>query len=100
MKLFVDDERECPEGWIVARSYDEALTFLGIDQKCQVSDLSIDHDLGEGKSGYDLACWLEERLVYGYEVPVKITCHSANPVGRARIEQCLASIRRMQENER
>lgn len=99
MKLFVDDERQAPVGWIRATSCHEAMDiFDAFGGACEA--VSIDHDLGDGPSGYDFATWLELRQAEGFYVPSDLACHSANPVGRARIEQCLASIRRMQDAER
>ena len=90
MKLFVDDERNVPEGWDVARSYNEAIDKLS---SAHYDELSLDHDIasfddsGKEKTGYDIALWLANRKVAtGEYVPPKISCHSANPIGRARIE--------------
>ena len=92
--LFVDDIREAPEGWDVARTYDEAIEMLS---KTDYDVLSLDHDLAdvhyacgetEGfceKTGYDIALWLAERKNDGGYTPIIIHCHSANPVGRDRI---------------
>lgn len=90
MKLFVDDVRDCPVGWALARTYAEALKML--ESGAEV--VSLDHDLGEEKTGYDIACWLEERAFSGFTVP-EIRIHSANPVGRANIEACIKSIKRV-----
>ena len=89
MKLWVDDIREAPEGWDVARTYDEAVKKL-LTTSYRV--VSLDHDLGEEKTGYDIACVIEAMVVKGYEVPSMIMCHSANPVGKARISQAVKSI--------
>jgi hypothetical protein len=79
MKMFVDDVRE-PKSleWVWVRTYDEAVKLL---RGNPVSVLSLDHDLGEGKSGYDIAKWLIEHRVW----PQHIYCHSMNPVGRQNI---------------
>lgn len=79
MKLYVDDVRPAPEGFELARNYDEAIEFL---ETGEVTGLSLDHDLGEDKTGYDIACWIEER-VYTDEnfVPPFIVVHSANIPG-------------------
>lgn len=90
MKLYVDDERPCPEGWTVARTYDEALFCLIL---YNITDLSLDHDLGWGRTGYDLLRELSEMYAYGRAfIPEHIYCHSANPVGRKHIEQLIERI--------
>jgi hypothetical protein len=97
MKLFIDDIRNPPDqDWIVARSYNEAITILetGI-----ISVVSLDHDLGEEKTGYDIICWIEEKLMTGAWVFVpEIFIHSANPVGRKNILRAYDSILRYMES--
>jgi NAD+-processing family protein with receiver domain len=92
LKLFVDDERSCPNGWGLARTYDEAVYFISTGK---VEAISLDHDLGEEKTGYDLACLLENLVMRHVVVaPEQMLCHSSNPVGRQRIEACFMAIRR------
>ena len=58
-----------------------------------ISDCFIhfDHDLGEGKNGYDCAKFLIDWcLEHDYEVP-DYDIHSANPVGRKNIESVFES---------
>lgn len=92
MKLFIDDIRNpTGEGWVIARDYDSAITYL---QSGNVTEISFDHDLGENsKSGYDIVCWIEQALYTGIlkSVPV-MNVHSANPVGRANIDRAIRSI--------
>ena len=93
-KLWLDDIRTPPdETWLWVRSYDEATE--AIDSAC-FDIISLDHDLGvveiggevEAKTGYDVACYLEQRVFSGeITAPNRILSHSANPVGRRRIEQ-------------
>jgi hypothetical protein len=69
----------------------------------EVEELSLDHDLGlfttEGKdwTGYAVLEWLERGVATGaaaFDMP-GISIHSANPVGRKRLEQAIASIGRL-----
>lgn len=84
IKLWVDDERPAPEGWETTISYVGAIWYL---VRGTVVEISLDHDLGEQKTGYDIVCFIEKLVHKGY-IPLPIIhCHSANPVGRARIEQ-------------
>ena len=81
--LFVDDERKPTTSlWRVAKTYEEAISILA---EGEIEVLSLDHDLGEGKSGYDVAKWIVEHNVW----PRWINCHSMNPVGKANIRQLL-----------
>ena len=93
MNLFVDDCREWydgTKGWIVVRTYDEAIQAL---QTHEFKHVSLDHDLGLGKSGYDVICWIEkENFEVGFTIPPSIVCHSSNPVGRKRIEQVITKL--------
>lgn len=43
MKLFVDDIRACPEGWVLARTITEAIRLLSTQD---VTHVSLDHDIG------------------------------------------------------
>ena len=44
MRLFVDDERPSPPGWILALSAEAAIVFL--ERHADITHLSLDHDLG------------------------------------------------------
>ncbi len=100
VRVWVDDVREPPgrvggeDDYQWARTYDEAI-FLLAHQKVDV--ISIDHDLGGTKTGYDVVCWIEEQVHYGRMLLPQIFCHSQNPVGRQKI---LAAVERMIEDER
>ncbi len=90
MKLYLDDERPAPEGWCRVYTAEECMKIL---QEKEVEVLSLDHDLGTDKTGYDVLCWIEEQVfVYGYEPPI-ILLHTANPVGRQRMAQCISGIK-------
>jgi len=95
MKLYLDDVRDCPAGWTLARTADEAKVYLELG----VEAASLDHDLGFGSyscctcnkgadcaehpSGYDLVKWIVET---GHWPTTKPRVHSANPAGKARME--------------
>jgi hypothetical protein len=79
MRIYVDDIREAPEGWLLADCAGIALHFL---QNLDVEAISLDHDLGEDSlTGYDIAKKMVELSLW----PKDIYCHSANPVGRINI---------------
>lgn len=78
MKIFLDDIRAIPRGYEGARSYSEFIRIFE-KNKGNVEEISLDHDLGEVKSGYDAAKWIVENDYFdGLKT---IIIHSANPVG-------------------
>lgn len=48
-RLWLDDIREAPEGWIRCRWPDEVIEFL---KEGDVTEISLDHDLGDAPAGY------------------------------------------------
>ena len=98
MRVYLDDIREAPQGWVRAHTPEEVIDFLCLGD---VEELSLDHDLGLGsgcaeRTGYDVLRWLEEAVATGawtFPLP-EIRIHSANPVGRRRMEQAIDSIQR------
>lgn len=92
MKVFLDDIREAPEGWVCVLWPDEAIKLL---QAGKVTHLSLDHDLGDDArgTGYDVLVWLEEAVaLHGFTPPESIIVHSANPVARKRMLAAISSI--------
>lgn len=92
MKIFLDDIREAPEGWIRVHSYEEAIEGL---KTGRVEQISLDNDLGTEKEGYDVAKWIEQQTFETNFRPPKIWVHSANPVATHNIEAAAAAIDRM-----
>ena len=99
MRVWLDDLREAPPGWVRVRTPEEAIALL---ETGDVTEISLDHDLGlvdgeRERTGYDVLLWLEREVAEGrWVLPLpEIGVHSANPVGRKRMEQAIASIRRM-----
>lgn len=87
LKIWLDDVRPAPKGYLHAWNYEGAI-YLIEHLSCLENDIeliSFDHDLGENKSGYDVAKYIVEN-----HIPIKeYKVHSANPVGRFNIEQLL-----------
>lgn len=93
MKLWIDDVRPAPEGYVWIKSVNEAKHYICI-WTCQmfkeIELIDIDHDAGDyandGGDYIKLLDWLEET---GRNYPIRI--HSMNPVGvqnmRAIIER-------------
>lgn len=100
MKLWLDDVRLPPEGWVWCKTAVEAIEVLATGE---VEEASLDHDLGcceactqcTGLHGYSNGCihnchwtgytvvkWMAENNVW----PETIWVHSANPVGAANMQ--------------
>lgn len=93
MKLYVDDIRIAPEGWVQAWDAMEAIDLL---KTLEVTHLSLDHDLGDPDepTGYDIMGWIEVRVHFeNFPLP-EIKFHTANPTGRANMQAALDAIKR------
>ncbi|RQH05087.1 hypothetical protein D1Y85_16510 [Paraburkholderia dinghuensis] len=91
MKIFLDDERVTPEGWVRAYWPDEVIALL---ETGRVEAVSLDHDLGDDSrgTGYDVIRWIEEAVALRGFVPPLILVHSANPAAAARMQAGIAAI--------
>jgi hypothetical protein len=68
---------------VVCVNAEQAIALINLGQ---VTFISFDHDLGQGKTGYDVAKHIEEGAVTGtITTPIYYKCHSANPVGKENI---------------
>lgn len=94
MKVFLDDERATPEGWVRVFWPEEAIALL---KAGQVAELSLDHDLGDDEhgTGYTVLLWLEEQVAVHGMKPPAIRVHSANSSARLKMEAAIASINRL-----
>ena len=89
MRVYLDDERSTPAGWVRVYWPDEAIALL---EAGLVSEISLDHDLGDDErgTGYDVVLWIEEAVAVRGFVPPRMHVHSANSSAR---EKMLAGIR-------
>lgn len=92
MKLWIDDTREAPPGWIRAKSVYQAKLYFGGDGSTNLTDISLDHDAGifsnlAGGDYINFLTWLEEKVkLYGWDVSkINFHIHTMNPVGRANM---------------
>ena len=98
-RVFLDDIRDPPSGWLLVRWPEEAIACL---ETGGVEELSLDHDLGDDEhgTGYDVLRWIEEKVATeGFRPPPRILVHSANPTARARMLAAIESIRRFERSE-
>ena len=120
MKLWVDDVRPAPPGWVWVQAAKGAKIVLA---NCKVEEISLDHDMpndmmhrmatrlggcpidwGECdcETGYNVACFIEKRAHEGIKPP-KWRVHSSNPSGAYRMRQALTAadkawVRAMSDN--
>lgn len=93
MKVWLDDVRPAPTGWIWARWPYEVIEHILTGD---VTHVSLDHDLGDDSrgTGYDVILHIEEAASRGIKPPV-VFLHTANPVARKRMQQGLDAIARI-----
>lgn len=94
MKVYLDDERTPPEGWVLVRWPDEAIELL---KSGDVEIISLDHDLGDDDigTGYDVVVWIEEQVATNNMHPPEMRVHSANSSARLKMLAGIDSIQRM-----
>lgn len=94
MKVYLDDERTPPEGWVLVRWPEEAIELL---KTGEVEKLSLDHDLGDDDhgTGYDVLLWIEEAVVLNGFIPPFMTVHSANTSARQKMALAIMTIERL-----
>lgn len=111
-KLWLDDRRTEPGGWVRTLTAPEAIALLSDGS---FSEVSLDHDLGCCKqcladndecfipsecvhtgNGYHVACWLEERVALDptFNVP-EIHVHTDNASARIKMMQAVLNIKRI-----
>ena len=96
MKLWIDDVRTAPEGYLWFKSVNDAIEIIKLTEyicnwlgrKCIIKLIDLDHDAGdyakEGGDYINLLGWLEET---GRNYPIRI--HSMNPVGRENMRRII-----------
>lgn len=79
------------EPWMIFRTAEDLMRVIA-DQRLKINYISFDHDLGESrKTGYDVATAIEHEVAMGRMSMPQWNVHSANPVGRKRIEAAMIS---------
>lgn len=91
MKLYLDDERKTPVGWVRVFWPDEAIAWLKTEM---VTEISLDHDLGHDDrgTGYDVILWIENEVMTNNFIPPQIHIHSANVSARRKMELGVVAI--------
>lgn len=90
IKIWVDDIRDTPKGYVGTKSVDETILLIEKVEAMggEIELLDLDHDLGDfaqyGGDAIKILDYLVEREKF---YPIKI--HTANPVGRANMERTI-----------
>ena len=97
MRVWLDDLRNEPVGWVRCRTPEEVIRLL---QSGRVEEISLDHDLGlldgeREQTGYDVLLWIEQQVaVAGFRPPL-MHVHSANIVAHERMLAAIQAINRL-----
>lgn len=91
IKVYLDDERETPEGWVRCYWPCEVIELL---KQGNVSEVSLDHDLGNDDrgTGYDVLLWIEENVFCNDFNPPIMNVHSANSSAKAKMKLAINNI--------
>lgn len=91
MKIYLDDERPTPNGYHRCYWPSEVIALL---QTENVSEISLDHDLGDDErgTGYDVILWIEEQVHLNNYFPPILKIHSANSSARQKMQNGITAI--------
>lgn len=81
MKLWVDDERPAPDGWVWSKTVENTIDTL---QLGGAEEMSLDYVLGRGKTAMDILEWMRDHLA---QWPRVIHAHSSSYDGCRLIEE-------------
>ncbi len=81
MKLWHDNERPAPKGWVWAKSNAKARAYLSDGE---VKEISLDFDMGP-QSGLILVLWMISQDL----IPGAVTIHSMNEKGAELMHRAL-----------
>lgn len=93
MKVFLDDIRTAPYGWVKTTSAEGTIELL---KTGKVIELSLDYDLSATSldNGYDVLIWLEEEIKTNnnFVLPLRITIHSSHSKLKPRMEAAVINL--------
>ncbi len=97
MKLWLDDMRPAPEGWVWVRTVAEAIEVL---EGGKVNFVSLDNDLGAyEEEGYHVADWIEGGAVCGMLGRMRMTAHTRDMAARDRMKAAFRNAREAWDKE-
>lgn len=98
MKVWIDDIRPAPKGWFWIKDSNHALRHLKMFSLV-IEEISFDHDLGDDDTTVRVADYIEEEAMKDTIPRYKWHIHSANPVGRKRLQAALESANRFWDEQ-
>ena len=89
MKIYLDDVRVAPKGYVLAKSVNQAIRLIEQYEKTEkIEIIDLDHDLGDyAKDGGDSIKLLDYLVENQKFYPVKL--HTMNPVGRDNMQRLI-----------
>jgi hypothetical protein len=94
VKLWVDDLRPAPDGWVWSKTSANTIDTLMLSNPGEVIEMSLDHDLGGEDTTRPIVLWLCENPSYW---PERVRVHSANPVGVEWLEGMIERYKPVQQ---
>jgi|SRR3989338_1686264 len=85
MKIYLDDKRDIPDGWVGARSATEFIKII-LSNHNDIEAISFDNDLGAGMEGWEILKWISEQFPELFRPEIDIEIHSANSSARENME--------------
>jgi hypothetical protein len=81
MKIYLDDIRTTPEGYIRTFTVEETIALIK-ENNGSIEAVSLDNDLGIGfREGREVMKWIEEQAFHNTLLPIPyLFIHSGNPV--------------------
>ena len=100
MKVFMDDARETPEGWVRTYNVEETKNLLSTRL---VTHLSLDNDLGSldhTTEGYNVLNWLEEVVFDDPTFPIpEMQVHSSNASRAQSMRQTIRKLENIRQQQ-
>ena len=96
MKLYLDDIREAPEGWVRTHTCQETIDILGSNE---VDEVDLDFHLdGDIFNGHDVILWIKEqvKINFKYRCPY-IYVHTADMSARKSMIDTIEEIKEIIE---
>lgn len=97
MNIWLDDIRSAPDGYIWVKNWAEFyMVFSSATHPIQ--HISFDNDLGEHEiEGRKIAHWVFSQVRQGVPKPVRLSCHSMNPIAAKEINATIKDIANWQQ---
>ena len=89
MRLWVDDFRPAPKGWVWARTVTEAIRKI-VESPLILSEVSLDHDIMDSNETFEPVAYFIKYYCCDECISPIINIHTANPVAAAKMVSILA----------